>query len=183
LPSGAVEYRMGPGAGPEVGRRGEGRPTLAKRLAVLMCAVALAAVAFGGLSPALGSNGDDDESHHVIRVVSITTEEEFVDVGAEGFSLGDQFVFSSKELKGGEEVGHSGVACTFTSLERGEIQCVGTTWFEDGQITLQGLIAGEPQNFVVPITGGSGKYEGAEGELHVRSVSDTKEILTFHLED
>jgi hypothetical protein len=156
---------------------------LAKRLVVLTGAVALAAVAFAGLSPALGSNGDDDDGDRVIRVASITTEEEFVDVGAEGFSLGDQFVFSSKELKGGEEVGHSGVACTFTSLEREEVHCVATTWFEGGQITLQGLIAGEPQNFVIPITGGSGKYEGAEGELHVRSLSATKEILTFHLEE
>jgi hypothetical protein len=36
---------------------------------------------------------------------------------------------------------------------------------------------------VFPITGGSGKYEGADGEIHVSQVSATKEILTFHLSD
>jgi len=32
------------------------------------------------------------------------------------------------------------------------------------------------------ITGGTGKYEGAKGELHVQNVSPTEGILTFHLE-
>ena len=155
---------------------------MGKRLGVMGAAIALVALAVGVVSPALGSSSDDD-GHRTIRVVSITTEEEFLDLGAEGFSLGDQLVFSSNELKDGQQVGHSGVVCSVTSLEREELQCVATTWFHGGQITAQGLVAGEPEKFVVPITGGSGKYVGAEGELHVLVVSDTREILTFHLED
>jgi hypothetical protein len=116
-------------------------------------------------------------------VVEITTEQEFLDLGAEGFSLGDEFVFSAKLLKGGDQVGHSGVVCTLTSLEREESQCQATAWFQDGQITAQGLVAGEPETIVLPITGGSGKYEGAEGEAHGRRLSGTKEIITFHLSD
>jgi hypothetical protein len=156
---------------------------MGKRLGVLCAAIALTALAVGVVSPALGSSSDDDDGKQVIRVVSITTEEEFLDLGAEDFSLGDEFVFSAKLLKGGKEVGHTGVVCTITSLEREEAQCVGTAWFSDGQITVQGLIAGEPETFVLPVTGGSGKYEGADGEVHVREVSDTREILTFRLED
>jgi hypothetical protein len=155
---------------------------MGKRLGVLGAAIALVALALGAVSPAFGSSGDDDE-RQTIRVVEIATEEAFVDVGEEGESLGDQFVFSSKLLKGGEEVGHAGVVCTIVSLERLEAQCQATAWFDDGQITAQGLVAGEPETIVLPITGGSGKYEGAEGEVHGRRVSDTKEILTFHLSD
>jgi hypothetical protein len=155
---------------------------MGKRLAVLGAATALVALAVGAVSPALGSSGDDDEAQ-TIRVVEITTEQEFFDLGAEGFSLGDEFVFSAKLLKGGEQVGHSGVVCTLTSLEREESQCQATAWFDDGQITAQGLVAGEPETIVLPITGGSGKYEGAEGEAHGRRVSETKEILTIHLSD
>jgi hypothetical protein len=70
-----------------------------------------------------------------------------------------------------------------TSLEREEAQCQATAWFQDGQITAQGLVAGEPETIVLPITGGSGKYEGAEGEAHGRRLSGTKEIITFHLSD
>jgi hypothetical protein len=152
-----------------------------KRVGVFGVAIALAALAVGAVGPAFGSSGDDDKQR-TIRVVSLITEQDFLDLGAEGFSLGDEFVFASKELKGGKEVGHSGVACTLTSVQREEFQCVATQWFENGQITAQGLVSGEA-TFVVPITGGSGKYEGAEGEVHVRQVSETKEILTYHLED
>jgi hypothetical protein len=155
---------------------------MVKRLAVFGVVVALVALAVGLVTPALGSSRADD-GQQVIRVVSITTEQKFLDLGPHGFSLGDELVFSSKELKGGAEVGHSGIVCTVTSLDREELECVATTWFRGGQITTQGLVAGDPETFVIPVTGGSGKYEGAEGELHVRSVSDTKEILTFHLED
>src|SRR5919106_2820108 len=134
-----------------------------KRLAVLCVTVALIALGVGAVTPALGSSSDD--KGRTIRVVSINEEEEFLDLGAEGPSLGDEFVFSSKLLKGGEQVGHTGVVCTATSVEREELQCLATSWFENGQITAQGLVSGE-ETFVVPITGGSGKYKGADGEVH-----------------
>jgi hypothetical protein len=156
---------------------------MGKRLGVMGAVISLTALAVGVVSPALGSSGDDPDGERVIRVVSINTEEEFLDLGAEGPSLGDEFIFTSKLLRSGNEVGHTGVVCTFTSLEREEVQCLATASFSHGQITVQGLIAGEPETFVLPITGGSGSYEGADGELHVREVSDTREILTFHLED
>jgi hypothetical protein len=155
---------------------------MVKRLAVLGVAVALAALVVGVVSPALGASGDDDK-HLTIRVTSITTEFNELDLGEEGESLGDQFIFTSKFLKGGEQVGHDGVVCTIVSLERQEAQCVATAWFRDGQITAQALVSFAQEPPVVPITGGSGKYKGAEGELHIRPVSETKEILTFRLED
>lgn len=155
---------------------------MGKRLGVLGAALALTALAVGVVSPALGS-GDDDDEKQVIRVVSITEEEEFLDLGTEGFSLGDEFVFSSTLRKGGRDVGRAGVVCTTTSLEHEEAQCVATASFSDGQITAQGIIAGEPETFVVPVTGGSGEFKGADGEVHVRQVTDTREILTFRLDD
>jgi len=155
---------------------------MGKRLGVLGVAVALIALTVGAIGPAFGSSGDDD-TKSTIRVVSITEEFEELDHHPEGESLGDQFVFSSKLLKDGDEVGHDGVVCTLVSVERQEGQCVATAWFDDGQITVQGLINFTEDPPAVPITGGSGKYEGAEGELHIRPVSETKEVLTFHLED
>jgi hypothetical protein len=151
-------------------------------LGALGAVMALAALAVSAVTPALGSSGDDN-ARETIRVHSITTEEEFVDVGAEGFSLGDEFVFSTNLKKGGEKVGRLGVVCTFTSVDHEETECVATARFRGGQIAVQGLLVGEPERFVLPITGGSGKYEGAEGEVHVRQVSDSEEILTFHLSD
>ena len=70
-----------------------------------------------------------------------------------------------------------------TSVAREETQCLGSAKFRDGQITIQGLLSGEPQRFSFAITGGTGDYEGAEGTLVVREIDDEREALTFYLED
>jgi hypothetical protein len=161
-----------------VGARGG---SVVKRLGVLGVAIALVALGAGAVAPALGAGGDDDGGR-VIKVVATTTEEDFLDLGAKGQSLGDELVFTANMKKGDAEVGHDAVVCTITSVEREEFECVATAWFTGGQITVQGLVGGS-ESFDLPITGGSGKYEGAEGHVNVRGVSETKEILTFHLED
>jgi hypothetical protein len=153
---------------------------MVRRFAVLSAIAALVALAVGVVSPALGASGDDDKK---FRVTAITTEEQFVDVGDEGESVGDQFIFSDKLLKDGEQVGHNAVVCTIVSLKREEAQCVATFWFDGGQITAQVLVSFAEELPAVSITGGSGKYKGAEGEIHIREISQTKSILTFKLED
>ncbi len=154
-----------------------------KRLCALGAVVALVALPVGAVGPAAGSSGDSNGDDHVIRVLSITDEETFVDTGDAGPSLGDQFVFSSTLKKHGEEVGHTGAACTLTSLERSESHCVGTAWFEDGQITVQGLVSEEASRFTIAITGGTGAYEGASGEVTVRVLAEGRERIIFHLDD
>jgi hypothetical protein len=69
-------------------------------------------------------------------------------------------------------------------VERGEAQCLATYAVRGGQITGQALIRlGDPAPYAVAITGGSGKYEGVEGEVQVDPASETQPrgILTFHL--
>lgn len=156
-----------------------------KRLGATGAALALVALAGGAVAPATGSGSGhgDDNGRHKIRVLSTNTEEAFVDVGEPDFSLGDAFIFTSDLTKHGRSVGHTGVVCTITSVAREESQCVGTAWLRKGQITIQGLVAGEPEVFAFPITGGTGAYEGAEGTLVVKELSDTEELLTFYLSD
>jgi hypothetical protein len=152
-----------------------------RRLGVLGVAIALVALAVGVVSPAFGASGDDDNVR-TFRVTAVITDETFVDVGDKGESVGDQFIFSDKLLKDGKQVGHDAVVCTIVSLKPGEAQCVGTFWFSGGQITAQVLVSFAEGPPAVPITGGSGKYRGAEGEINIRDVSETKSILTFKLE-
>jgi hypothetical protein len=152
-----------------------------KRLAIMGALIGVAGLAAGSVAPATG-HGDSD-SHDTIKVVSINTEETLIDAGEPDFSLGDSFVFTSDLVKHHQTVGHTGVECTITSVEREESQCLGTAWFRHGQITIQGLVAGEPEEFSFAITGGTGAFEGAEGTLVVREIDDEKELLTFHLED
>jgi hypothetical protein len=57
-------------------------------------------------------------------------------------------------------------------------------WFHGGgQITVQGLLTGEPERFTLAISGGTGGFVGAEGQVHVRQVTDALEVLTFELHD
>jgi hypothetical protein len=113
--------------------------------------------------------------------IALTTEQQF-----EGTALGDQIVFTTQPLKGDTEAGYQGGVCTVTSVARGEAQCIAIYALRGGQITGQALIRlGDPAPYAVAVTGGSGKYEGVEGEVRVDPASETQPrgILTFHLKD
>jgi hypothetical protein len=69
-------------------------------------------------------------------------------------------------------------------VERQEAPCIATYSLRGGQISGQALInlVGSAP-YAVAVTGGSGKYQGAEGEVRVQPGSGTRGILTFHLKD
>jgi hypothetical protein len=62
-------------------------------------------------------------------------------------------------------------------------QCVVTASLPGGQITTQVLIGphGATGDIVQAITGGTGKYTGAEGELLIQGISDTQEMWTYRI--
>jgi Allene oxide cyclase barrel like domain len=143
----------------------------------LMAILAAAVLAFGAtVASAHGKSG-----HQTLRLVATEIQSEFLDVGAEGPSLGDRLVISETLAKRGRDVGTSGVVCTITGAEPPyevlTFQCVATLSLRNGQITLQGLIEVQGENdpgpFTVAITGGTGAYRGAGGEAVVRDTSDT----------
>ena len=155
---------------------------MGKRLGALGAVIAVLALAVGIALPALGSTGHAAQ-HQTIRVTAVVTELKLLDLGGTGFSLGNELVFSEKLLQGANQLGHAGAVCTEVSVARQEAQCITTYSFPGGQITAQALVIfGSTAPYDGSITGGTGKYEGAKGELHVQSVSPTEGILTFHLE-
>jgi type II secretory pathway pseudopilin PulG len=138
----------------------EQRGSMGKRLSLLGAAVALVALAVAVVGPAWGSSADEGKER-TFRLVAVSTEQNFLDLGAAGNSLGDQIVFTTLLLKGDTQVGHQGGFCTVTSVQRNETQCVATYSLPGGQITGQALIVlGDPAPYAVAITGGSGKYIG-----------------------
>jgi len=156
---------------------------MGKRLGILGAAIAVAALVAGVVTPAWGSSGNNSQ-HQAIPVVAIVTELNLVPVSSTGPSLGDEIVFAEKLLQGGKQVGHEGAVCTTVSLARQEAQCVATYSFGGAQITAQALITlGSLAPYAGAITGGTGKYEGAKGEVRVRTLTGgTKGILTFDLQ-
>jgi hypothetical protein len=175
----------------------EGTMGKGKRLGLLGAVIAVMALVVGAVSPALGSSGQGAAStasgiankEQTIRVTAVFTEfDASIDVGAPGFSLGDEVVFSGNLLQAGEQVGRVGVVCTFVSTanaDRVEAQCPTTSILPGGQITTQGTIVNRSLNFTLPITGGSGRYQGAGGQVVSRDSSTPTQPqveLTFHLE-
>jgi hypothetical protein len=158
---------------------------MGKRLGVLGAVLAVVALAVGVVSPALGSSGDDDK--RTIRLIAANTEFDFVDLGAEGDTLGDYFVFTHKLLRRGEQVGHVSGQCTIVSVASAEAepQCVVTASLPGGLITAQTLIGphGATGDIVQAITGGSGRYTGSEGHILIQGLTDVEERWTFVLED
>ena len=158
---------------------------MGRQIGVVSTVIAASALAVGVAIPAAGSSSHAAKDN-TFRVTATVTEVSQIDLGAQGPSLGDEIVFSGKLLQGGHQVGHQGAVCTTVSMQRHEAQCTATYSFRGGQITAQALvILGSPAPYTVSITGGTGTYQGAEGQVHVRPATPTNPngLLTFHLED
>ncbi len=156
---------------------------MGKRLAALGAVIAVVALAVGVALPAAAGSTGHAAHHQTIRVTAVDTELKLLDLGGPGFALGNEIVFSQKLLQGANQVGHAGAVCTEVSVTRQEAQCIATYSFPGGQITGQALIIlGSSAPYNGAITGGTGKYQGVGGEVHVRSVSASEGILTFRLE-
>ena len=137
------------------------------------------------LSPGIAwADGKDRHKRETLRLVATTLQEEFLDLGTPGPSLGDEFVFSEVLRSRGREVGTSGGVCVATEVVPPyttiTFHCVATLSLRKGQITLQGLveIQGEDDSgpFVVAITGGTGAFFGAGGEAVIRDISPRRTV-------
>ena len=135
---------------------------------------------------------DDDKNHGDLRLTAISTDHNAdIDVGDEGESLGDYFVFSDDLFMKGRMVGTLEGQCTVTRIDEEarafHQQCLVTAVLPKGQITVQGAVVFEEDSgedrFTLAVTGGTGRYSGAGGEVHVRFVSDTKAQIQVDLED
>lgn len=154
---------------------------MSKRLSVLGATVAVAGLAIG----TAGSAASTDHDGRTFRLVAVSTEQNFLDLGTTGTSLGDHVVFTTQLLKHDAVIGHQGGVCTITSAPRNEAECLATYSLPGGQITGQALIVlGDPAPYRVAITGGTGRYQGTEGQVRVRPATATqpKGVLTFHLQ-
>jgi allene oxide cyclase-like protein len=159
---------------------------MSSRLGRMATGLAVAALAVPGTAAANG-RGHHHDHGQTLRLVAKEVEFQYLDLAPSGF-VGDQFVFSDDLYTNGRIVGDDGGQCAITrfqSYDEFDAHCVATLRLRGGQITVQGLITlsdGGGDRFTVAITGGTGRYRGASGEMRVRSVSDTKDIYTLRLD-
>jgi hypothetical protein len=161
-----------------------------RKISLAAVAALMLAVASVTLASASASSSDtqtsDKKSTQVIHLVAKTVQQANLDLGEPGDSLGDQLVFSEDLFRDGKKVGHDGAVCTLVRLVprvSATFQCVATASLPEGQITVQGLptFTDGPASFSLAITGGTGAYKTAHGQVKAVEVSDVETRLTFFL--
>ncbi|MDA3642643.1 hypothetical protein LZ318_39035 [Saccharopolyspora indica] len=98
------------------------------------------------------------------------------DVGEHGLSLGDEYVFSDVLYRNGQRVGYDGGSCQVTHVdgERITTNCTLSLQLPDGQLTAQAVWV-RGTDGPMAVTGGTGAYRNARGELHVTDVQTPNE--------
>lgn len=105
----------------------------------------------------------------------------FVDVGPSGESPGDYFVFQNKLLAPdgeGAPVGRDNGHCMLLFRT---VSCDATVKiFGKGKIVVSGALFSEKDN-TIAITGGTGAYRTAHGQLVIDDLGNGNTLLAFHL--
>jgi allene oxide cyclase len=120
----------------------------------------------------------------VIVVVEHADTDAVVDIGAKDDSTGDVLTFANPVFDAANktQVGTDQGYCIRTVVGKAW-ECVWTLSLKDGQLTVEGpfLDAGDS---VLAITGGTGKYAGARGQmkLHSRNPKGTEFDFRYELE-
>jgi hypothetical protein len=163
------------------------------RRLILATAVVVLSLTAAGATFA-GAKGS--AKHHAQRTLTIfaVTPKDRIAVlpgQAGAFSLGDRVAFSDALLtsKGGATLGNDGGACTVTQVTNaatgsGVLLCAVTFSLPGGDIETQALNTLTNGGFsgtqAGSITGGTGKYRRASGELSIKFLSPTEAAITFH---
>ena len=139
--------------------------------------VAASALALGAPLTAIGG-----ERLHVIE--HATNEHTVQAAGAKGDSLGDLIVFANpvNDSTDKKQVGTDNGFCVRVEVGK-SYECFWTLKLKDGMITLEGPFL-DTGDSVFVITGGTGKYAGAKGQmkLHDRGTKPTSYDFVYELE-
>ena len=152
--------------------------------------IVLVAIAFltGSLTLTSASAHDDgrDDRWHGLRLIAKSDQSQEIDNAPAGPSVGDGYAFHDRVFRRHREVGALDGSCVVTYLvdeSTGTSHCVVTLSLPRGTMTTQGVLGFSDDSFTTAITGGTGKYVGAEGQAHVRFVSETRAKIRVMLVD
>ena len=144
----------------------------------LAAILAVTALAFAGTASAHDNDGHDGHGK-TIRLTEAHPDLKptFVDTGDPGPSVGDIVIArDGVNRESGAPAGTFSQVCTLVELGSnpftGTYECSGSIALKDGTITMQGpFVPAQPEG-TAAITGGTGAYRGARGEIVVRAEAD-----------
>jgi hypothetical protein len=158
------------------------QPTAHIRLGALVAA-AIAALALTALVAAPTYAKTAHASAKTVHVVEhAITDTEVPGVGGKDVK-GNILTFNNPVFDTADKkrVGHDEGFCVRLQVKLGIWECLWTTFLKGGQITVQGPFY-DTRNSELSITGGTGAYEGARGQMDLKSRNGGKEYdFIFHL--
>jgi hypothetical protein len=158
-----------------------------RKLMPVATAAALAALIFGGVSAASGS--DDGDRGRDFTALDITIKDTGVDVdNSNSFTIGDQDIFTDvlKNRAGTQTIGSLTAVCTTTDIPSGQqkptAHCVGTATVPGGTLEFAQLVDFARPAFELAITGGTGRYDRARGQISVSFLNETDALYRFDID-
>jgi hypothetical protein len=158
--------------------------------AILGVAIVLVLAAAGVTAAAASSSSADASKHRVqtIQLVAKQTNATLLVLAAPGHGpVGNEFLGTDDLYRQGRRVGDDASVCQFMAdlgQAGGRFQCLVTVSLPEGQLTAQGLVTltetGQ-QPLTLAVTGGTGAYRTAHGEVRVVQVSETESRDTITL--
>jgi hypothetical protein len=145
----------------------------------ILAAGALALAVAGAGTTAYADGGGRDAGARTIRLVEAHPDADpiFVDLGAKGPSIGD--VAIAKDGLNREDGTHAGdfdQVCTLVTLNGGPLtstyECSGTIHLPNGTLTQQGSFTPLDPDQLDAISGGTGAYRAARGEIETQAEAD-----------
>ncbi len=144
------------------------------RLLALATSSALAAGALTGAAPSLARTAH--ASSTTVEVVEHAITDTEIPTGGGKDVKGNILTFNNPVFNPAntKQVGHDEGFCTRIAPKQGIWECLWTTFINGGQITVQGPYY-DTRNSTLTITGGTGTYENASGEMKLVSKDGGKE--------
>ena len=149
-------------------------------------AVGLAAVAALGVAVLIPSVGQS-QAPRTVTFDAHTKSVKVVDLPPRGKSSAGDLVMAISTLRGadGARAGTEYLSCNLTgrarTFESANYECTGTSKLRDGTITYAGNIRLAAHEITAAVTGGTGAYDGASGNLVSTTTGndDSKQVITL----
>jgi allene oxide cyclase len=157
------------------------RPAAALASAVLTAGVALATAVPSSAHATHPRAAAAGKTVFVVEHAITDTEVPLAPGGKD--KAGDILVFHNPVFNQANKrkVGRDEGFCTRINVKAGSWECLWTTFLKGGQVTVQGPFY-DHRNSVMSITGGTGAYNGASGEMNLNAKNGGKEYdFIFHL--
>jgi hypothetical protein len=154
------------------------QPTLAwevvmRRSVIFLAGSAVAVLVFAGSLSLIRLGTSPAAAKESLTVIEHVTHETVVDLGEKGDTVGDTLVFNNDlyDDKDANQIGNTNGSCIRTAV--GKLwECTFTSTVEDGSLVVEGPFE-ESGNGTFAITGGTGEYSGATGQMTLTAAEDS----------